>query len=552
MFLSFRELQGASWINKLRENHSTALQACGIYLLCLLLAFPAGDFPLNDDWTYAKSLIKFGDKGIIDLGTSASSLLTQLCWGLLFIKVFGFSFVVLRISTWVSVILSIFIVDSVLRTWNVDRRIRLFIILGMVLSPLYFSLSNTFMTDVNFCTLLFCCFHQANLYMKQPKISYLLGFFAFSFLLVFLRQFGFIIPCVFLVTVLLMPGRSWKLFFVGLGCFLVLYFALMLYERHLADIGAMSYQSSQKIDLFESGFWLNLALSLQRRFSAIIINILVWSCPVLLIYLSAFYRLAGLKVFLSAVGVATFACVLLYTPSGFPIGNVFDNMNLGAETFYRTLIAPGAGNQHTHSPTFRLLSNIVQAGATVLSLTVLLMLPIILKKNRDRWTVSFVIFIILFIAGYTFLLMLPEMFLDRYFIPPAFALMLLVVRAAPPQVPRNLIFLVIAPLFYVSVAGTHDYFELNRVRWEANSHLREELNVPMERINGGYEVNCWHEGKDFNWFDHVLIENHDYLIQYDWEPGFSAYREYGFRRWFPFKKDKIYIFERDQKRSTTE
>jgi len=65
----------------------TAWTSIIIFALLALLARPAGDFPLNDDWTYAKSLLKLEKEGVIDLGTSSSALVTQLFYGLLFILV---------------------------------------------------------------------------------------------------------------------------------------------------------------------------------------------------------------------------------------------------------------------------------------------------------------------------------------------------------------------------------------------------------------------------------------------------------------------------------
>jgi hypothetical protein len=104
--------------------------------------------------------------------------------------------------------------------------------------------------------------------------------------------------------------------------------------------------------------------------------------------------------------------------------------------------------------------------------------------------------------------------------------------------------LLVLMMAYVSVAGTHDYFALNRQRWSAYYLLRKESGVPLDKINGGNEVHNWHEGRTVRWDNYLDLSTYDYLIQYRAEPGFSPLREYTVHRWLPPKADKIYIFGR--------
>src|SRR4051812_5759766 len=85
------------------------------YLVGFLIIQPFGEFPLNDDWSYTWSVKKFVEEGVIDIGGwPAMTLATHILWGSLFVKIFGFSFVTLRISTWVSVLIGMFFFEKLL------------------------------------------------------------------------------------------------------------------------------------------------------------------------------------------------------------------------------------------------------------------------------------------------------------------------------------------------------------------------------------------------------------------------------------------------------
>jgi hypothetical protein len=71
--------------------------------------------------------------------------------------------------------------------------------------------------------------------------------------------------------------------------------------------------------------------------------------------------------------------------------------------------------------------------------------------------------------------------------------------------------------------------------------------VKNTKISGGYEVNCWLEESRGGYWTFQVIDSCNYLIQFDPEPNFKLFKSYEFQRYFPFKKDKINIFVRDQK-----
>ena len=71
-----------------------------IWIISLLLVNITGEFALIDDWAYSKSVRDFSEYGIFKIyDRIAITFVSNLLWGSLFTKIFGFSFFVLRMST---------------------------------------------------------------------------------------------------------------------------------------------------------------------------------------------------------------------------------------------------------------------------------------------------------------------------------------------------------------------------------------------------------------------------------------------------------------------
>src|SRR4051812_31300675 len=74
---------------------------CGVLIAIAL--WPFQDTPFIDDWVYAWSVEHLlGGDGLRILDWSSHPNFAQVLWGALFCLPLGFSFVVLRLSTWVA------------------------------------------------------------------------------------------------------------------------------------------------------------------------------------------------------------------------------------------------------------------------------------------------------------------------------------------------------------------------------------------------------------------------------------------------------------------
>jgi Dolichyl-phosphate-mannose-protein mannosyltransferase len=127
------------------------------FVLCISIAHPLLEMGGNDDWSYAFSARVLADTGhLVYNGWATAMLGWQLYWDALFIKIFGFSFVVLRVSTLVISVLSLALLQRIfvrlgINTWNSTIAT-----LAVAFSPVFFILGFSFMSDVPglFCLLI--------------------------------------------------------------------------------------------------------------------------------------------------------------------------------------------------------------------------------------------------------------------------------------------------------------------------------------------------------------------------------------------------------------
>ncbi|HLI76374.1 MAG TPA: hypothetical protein VKV02_05455 [Acidobacteriaceae bacterium] len=126
------------------------LLATSIVLGALLLAWPFSGTTFGDDFSYAMTTLEFARTGRFVYNAWASALVGwQAVYGALWVKLFGFSFNILRISTMVEAFVSIFLCYEMLLRFRVKANGAFFGALTLGLTPLFFPLAASFMTDIS-------------------------------------------------------------------------------------------------------------------------------------------------------------------------------------------------------------------------------------------------------------------------------------------------------------------------------------------------------------------------------------------------------------------
>ena len=123
--------------------------ALGIFGACLLAIQPWGNYPLNDDWQYARASRLFVETGQIRIDTPiAPALVGQMLMAYPVIRLFGMNHAFLRALTWAMAAIALFGVDRLLVIAGVTWRRRLFALVLLIVNPLFLYFSNTFMTEL--------------------------------------------------------------------------------------------------------------------------------------------------------------------------------------------------------------------------------------------------------------------------------------------------------------------------------------------------------------------------------------------------------------------
>src|SRR5690349_10815901 len=138
------------------RQHLVCLAAIAAAWVGLLLIIPPQhEYPIIDDWIYARSVQHQVATGAFEMpGQSQASLVGLTLWGTLWVRLFGFSFTILTYSTLVLALVALYAFYAIAREVGVPPAGALLGTGLLALNPIFFHLSYSFMTDVPFMCLL--------------------------------------------------------------------------------------------------------------------------------------------------------------------------------------------------------------------------------------------------------------------------------------------------------------------------------------------------------------------------------------------------------------
>ncbi len=546
-----------------------------LLLLVTCIAVPPwGDFPQNDDWVHAKAV----QRQLEDLTGPyrghpfcTSSLVGLVYWGALFARVFGFSFDTLRMST---LVLSFFLAWGVAlcgREAGLPRRLAL--LCGAIAwsSPIVLVLSYSFMLDVPFLTMtvLSGLFYLRALRTGKPGNIFwgsVFGGLGYA-----VRQPALLVPIAYACTAGLICLRrrqrpDWRraaAFLAGLVLMLLL-LAWLTRNRETGTAYAFEIQATSVAD----------GLLRSLRFGAIAMAYVgLFVAPLGIARLWQLFRnqednRGAACVFVALYTVASFAlfwypglCRMPFLPSYlYDLGlspltlhdvyienRTWAPVQLGKWWWPITLFAAVSGGLALWSVT-PVVRGLLKAGKA--------------PRRRARRTHQG---LFLFIWGGFLLGSLKNPWLwphDRYFIAgiPPF-LLLLATTLAWRKYPgiRRVAWLSAALVYAFSLAGTQDCMAWNRARWTAIDRLRNEHQVPLTSINGGYEFYGWYTSDDFmkehhttNFWDFFGDRDGRWVLDDTYvlgmiapRPGYEVFFRQPFFSWLGMETREIYVFKRD-------
>jgi hypothetical protein len=126
-----------------------ALSILAWAVLCASIPPSAQDFPLADDWNFARGCFQFaGGEGVHYGQWAAMTLVGQWLWATPFVWFFGASHFVLRVSTIVLSWIGLWACYDLFRQQGIAPRLAALATATLAFHPVFFLLQGTFMTDV--------------------------------------------------------------------------------------------------------------------------------------------------------------------------------------------------------------------------------------------------------------------------------------------------------------------------------------------------------------------------------------------------------------------
>ncbi len=517
-----------------------------LWFMALICIHPFGEFPVNDDWCYAKDVysLSVNKKFTIDLWPSMT-LISQTLWGTLFASAFGFSFTALKCSTLVLAVAGSFSLYLLLTKLIKNNIVSFLFTCSFYFNPLFLPLSFTYMTDVFFVTFVLLSFHAAYNYLHSGKRAPYVLFITFCTISTLDRQYGLLTAFIFIPALLLLKPLSVKsVFYAGLPMAVSLFFhfsyRLFLKINH---IPSNRYGVSMIADFIRN---FKLALSLSKTVDIFLLaGILLIPCALIFV-LNKVHVNRRLLIILGLC-LCLFSILTYNSGSSFPVGNTLNLSGIGPK-----LTKDLSWNENvkfTINPASLLLLKIL--GVLSISFIVSGILNSFSFKNVTRSPGQLFSFsLILYFLVYFAFSIIKESYFDRYALPLILVLLLLLA----PEI-RNigsskfhLATCVLIITYTLSVLASKDFFSWQHSRWEAINYMKSK-GVDAHRLDGGYEFNGWYQAGSFgiikkeapSWW---WVDKDDFMIANGPLDGYSKIRSFPYQRYIPFTPDTLFILEK--------
>lgn len=196
--------------DKPSHSYRNALFCVLTVTACVLMTNPVANMPFSDEFSYDKTALEFARTGHVLYNGWATAMLGWLIpWGALFIKVFGFSFAVMRLSMLPIDAATVYVFHQILRRFGINSQNAIFGTLAFALSPIFMPSAVSFMTDIPGMFIIFAC-----LYMCQEAVTAVTDRAALIWLIsatVFNVAAGTVRQIAWLGALVMVPSTIWLL-----------------------------------------------------------------------------------------------------------------------------------------------------------------------------------------------------------------------------------------------------------------------------------------------------------------------------------------------------
>ncbi len=540
-----------------------------------------GEFPLNDDWSYAYTTHVLCTEGVLRfLPWTGATLVLQAGYGALLCKLFGFSFTVLRTSTILLSAAGAIGFVLLLRECRVRGALLAVAVAVFALNPLYVNLAFTFMTDVPFTVAAVWAGLWYARGLRSGRTATLVTGSVAATAALLIRQHGILVALAAACVALFPPreetssvrpasaasATAWSER-VRAACAASLLPVLAFVAFHVWLFGLHGSPQGYVNKIGEAQAVTVTALANAAFRGVTYLGLFLLPLTATLAPPRRVPRLA-----VTTFGATAFVAAALYLRSRalMPyLSNVIYDFGLGALTLRDTLFLGLAPPVHL-GPFFKIGLTIVSLAGTALLLawpaaavaagarsggTSDTTTPNAIGPRGDVVTRFTALAALLLFAG---TLLQVHYYFDRYLIPvlPFAAAALL--GSARRSTPRAVSIVLAVLLGWYGIAGTHDYLAWNRARYAGLETLRAE-GVPVTEIDGGFEFNAWHLAAELgtwptdaesrsgqpatlrSWW---WVVDDRFVASFRPLDGYRVYRELFYRRWLVPGTGRVLILER--------
>ena len=467
-----------------------------IFVACLAIAHPVAQMGFVDDWSYIQSALLLSQTGhFVYNGWSSAMLGWQLLWGALFIKLFGFSFNVVKLSTVPIAAATVFLFHVIQGRFGIHGRNAILGTLTLALSPLFLPLSASYMTDVpGLFTVLLCLYGCQRALVGRTNaaaLAWLCAATACSLIGGTARQTSWlgalvIVPC----TAWLLRRRRW-----------VVPAAIALWIASLAAVlFCLHWFGRQPYSTTESGFLATALhhpgrelLSAWPEMLGELLCLLLLVYPILVAWLGEIRRLRAAD--LAAFGSILLVVALLQREMQWTLPWV-PHLILCEFSSPRTTDIGWDYGAFLLPMTVRYALALLVIGTALAGCFGFAMRRRAARSEGSRFPPAAVALLVPFTLSYCALIV-PRaadfVAFDRYMLdlmPVAIVFLILIYQQDfQPQLPRSSA-VAVALFAVLAVAGTHDWFAWQRARLAAIAELRAAA-IPRTAIQGGFEYDGW-------------------------------------------------------------
>lgn len=527
-----------------------------VWAVIIVLVDPRGEFMVNDDWSFVRSLESL-QRGILaptgwgpEGAPGGPALIVHLLWGWLFCVLFGPGMTSLRASVLAMGALGSVSLLLLLRWGKAPWWLALLGALTLILNPLFLSQSFSFMTDVTFSGLVACALLALHLGLETEKDGWLWGGLLLVAASILIRQIGITVAMGFVAACWLTPGGRrlgpWRMTVLAVALTVLPWLG---WELALSMTGSTPITQHQVVaGVFgrfqQRGLPGYLGFLASQLFLAALSYVALFLAPILILKLASHWqnpivrRVLGGYVVLAALFESAVLAGVIRPPVVLP-GNIIVNLGIGPLLFKDTYIL---GHQRLAVLPAAAYYGIVLVTVPLVVVLVHWMADSVrrlLTEDRPPAMVSVALLSGLMNLGIVALAGAR----DRYLIPLYVILpvWMLLDRSSmhwedlKPRKSLAAAVLVLGVMGTFSIAGTHDFMATRRAAHRAHEHLLVDLKVDPCRVDGGFEFNGYHcydphfrPGPGLSWW---WVHREEYVAALGALPGYETVAAFPFDRW---------------------